>query len=109
MSADGSTFITGAPYSATDNDECDTGYIRVFKYKPPHDCTTSWKLYNMQSNTIVASLVNGTRIRNPPPCDYANVEAFVPCANTTSHAVTMELYNNRGKLYESRSTDTKLP
>jgi FG-GAP repeat len=108
LSADGSTIIIGAPYGDSVSDDNDFGYVRVYKYKHPQGCTPSWRLYNLQNNTIVDLLVNGTRIRNPPPCGFANIEAFVPCANTTSHVVTTELYDNQGKLYKSR-TDTKLP
>jgi hypothetical protein len=64
-------------------------------YQPP--CPITWNLYNSQTDTLVAPLVNGAVIPSPPPCGKANIEGVVPCG-ASYNQVTLELWRGSQRI-----------
>jgi hypothetical protein len=74
---------------------------------PSQNCTIAWKLYNSKTDALVAALINGTTIANPPPCGRANIEAVVPCAATAVHPVKIDLWQGTRRI--QRKTELAAP
>ena len=105
MSGDGTTFVVGA--FSNDGLCIDSGYVRVYSNKRPNmvptksptkppttvNCKVSWKLFNSQTDSLVANLSNGTTVSKAPPCTRTNIEALVPCGDSNKQ-VLLELYND---------------
>ena len=67
-----------------------TGLVDAAAALQTTKCPISFKLYNGDTNAVVATLTNGVTVSNPPPCGKANIEAVVPCVDSDLR-VTLEL------------------
>ena len=71
------------------------------------NCTiATFDLYNSISDTKVVTLVNGTNVAVPPPCNNTNIKV-IPCDPYTGHVI-IELYDVLNKRVGSRN-DTLPP
>ena len=66
------------------------------------NCNLQWYLYNANTNSLVASLLNGTVVSAPPTCGQTNIEVVVPCNSDSTATVFIELYSTGNTLLHRR-------